>query len=107
MIRVQIKETELIEKRACAGGLALFAAIATNGVWEGDWTIVHALWLALGVPKFSRWLINRELIPSVCYYRANLYRANLEGANLEGANLRGANIYGANLGGALAAGRTK
>ncbi len=100
MIRVVLRRSELRAAGACADGRALFRAIAPRGIWRGEWTMLHALWLARDAPGYSRWLIEAGLIPAICYVSADLRSANLRSANLSGADLSGADLYSANLSGA-------
>ena len=101
MIRVVLHGSELRSKGACREGMDLFTSIAPKGVWESDWTILHALWLAQVYPSHSRWLIDNGLIPSICYVRADLSGAVLSGADLRNAVLSGADLSGAVLSGAV------
>ncbi len=125
MIIVRLTVADIEGEGACEKGLALFARVAPSGVWAGEWTMLHALWLARDVPHYSKWLIAMGFVPAICYVGANLRganlrhaylvdacldgadlrdarleRAHLEGARLGGADLRGADLSGADLDGA-------
>lgn len=101
MISVSIWRKTLEKHEACAGGLALYAAIAAQlpesdprrdrRIRIADWTPLHAIWpYAAGYGAFARWLEERGLIPRAYLAGANLARANLAGANLARADLAGA-----------------
>jgi hypothetical protein len=98
-VTLRLRRAVLESHEACADGLALFDAIATDGVVEVEWTPLAMTWIAVAHPGFAGWLRWRGLTPAslAC---ANLYGADLEGANLYGANLGGADLRGANLEGA-------
>jgi hypothetical protein len=61
VIKVVLRRSELREHDACPGGRRLFRSIAPKGVWAGEWTMLHALWLATVHPGYSAWLIERRL----------------------------------------------
>lgn len=89
-VNVVLTRQALVDRAACPEGLALFDAIAPSGVWRGEWTLLHGLWLAVAYPAFAAWARDNGLVPWIVARRANLY-----GANLYGANLRGAYLYAA------------
>ena len=108
MLIFRVTRDELLQKGACAKGLALFDQIkamqdeerAKRGrkprcAFQTKLTLLHQLWLAATYPQFLAWLIDQRLMPCVNGRRANLEGASLEGANLEGASLEGANLAGA------------
>jgi len=102
---VRIYRRDLVAADACAGGLAVYDAIAAIATDAGDkraskrlrlrWTPLHALWLASVHPDYARWLVDTRIVPSLAY--ARLDRASLVGARLDGARLDGASLDGARL----------
>ena len=47
MIIVKLKRSELRTKGACEEGVRFFNTIAPKGVWQSEWTPLHAVWLAV------------------------------------------------------------
>ena len=119
-ILVTITRADLVSRRACGGGLALFDAIA-----EGQrrtpatadtalrrraverhgahvrivWTQFAALLIARDHPGFTSWLWVAQLLPRISFRGADLRVADLGGADLRGADLRGADLGGAKVDG--------
>jgi uncharacterized protein YjbI with pentapeptide repeats len=92
---IKITREMLCKKEACDPGLDLFDSIAPSGEWEGEWTVLHSLYV---IEAGYGWrLHDRNIAPVLMLKGANLQGANLQGANLQGANLQGANLQGANL----------
>lgn len=97
MIVVTLCRSALKRAGACADGLSLFDAIASQQPASDArrlrrikvrWTRLHQLWAATAYPTFYGWLRDNGLAPQL----------SMRHANLRGANLRGADLYGANLG---------
>ena len=108
MISVSIWRKTLVANHACAGGLALFDAIAAQQP-ESDprrlhririprWTALH--WIMLVQSGFGEWLACRGIVPRADLSGADLGGADLTDADLRGAHLSGTDLRGANLRGA-------
>ena len=115
---VSLRLSELVHAGACEDGVHFFLDLAamSSPVQQHDpqlviaWTQLHSVWLAVDYPDFSRWLVNRGLIPGVEAHDADLRglnmrhaalsRANLTGADLSGSDLSHADLTGADLSGA-------
>lgn len=90
MITVTISRRALKRAKACKDGLALFDRIAAMQPADDAkrlrrikvrWTPLAEVWLAVSAPSFTGWLRQRNFIP-----RIDLYGADLRGADLGDAN---------------------
>ena len=101
-ITITITRADLVERDACAEGLAFFDAVA-----EGresitiEVTPLTWVWLESGGRCWAAWLdLPRPSLTGADLRGAYLACANLAGANLEDADLTGASLRGADLRGA-------
>jgi uncharacterized protein YjbI with pentapeptide repeats len=96
---IKITREMLCKKEACDPGLDLFDSIAPSGEWEGEWTVLHSLYV---IEAGYGWrLHDRNIAPVLMLKGANLQGANLQGANLLYAILTDALTDGADFTGAI------
>jgi hypothetical protein len=92
---IKITREMLYKEGACDDGLDLFDRIVPSGEWEGEWTVLHSLYvIAAG---YGQWLQDVHIAPALMLRDANLRDANLLRADLRDANLLRADLRYANL----------
>lgn len=99
-MRVLVERSDLVWKGACREGIELFDALAPSGTWSGEWTALHAAWLAKDHGNMCSWCVANNILPP--FPRdADLRGADLCYANLRGADMRVAIVEGALFDGAV------
>jgi uncharacterized protein YjbI with pentapeptide repeats len=98
---IYLHRADLVERRACEEGLALFDEFAAAQGRRQSLRIPLAglLWAACDprTRSFLGWAQDKSLLPRVSALGADLRSASLAGANLRSADLRSADLEGADL----------